>query len=210
MGWAIAGRQVRRLERIQAKRAIGTSQDGYAFSLHPTCPPSTSLNIRGGYAWQVVGYLIQYGWYFPTYTVDLTDVDKVSVRGGVAGYSYTFTNPYWYVPCAVVYSQEMYPPQPPDTWPDDIEDDSIYLYGVFIGMPTPPPYLYEVETAAEAEEIARRIQGDLAGGDGTVCGYVILKNNGNTDGPNQYEPIDMVNRGRSYLFGAKRYGWGMG
>lgn len=201
--------RVRRLERRQAMLGDRISQDGYAFTLHPTCPPSTSLNIRGGYAWQVVGLIIPYGWYFPTYTVDMADSDKVSVRGGAGGYTYTFTNPYWYAPCALVYSNEMYPPQPPDTWPAEIEDGRIYLYGLIPGIAS-PPYLNEYETAEEAEVASRAIRGDSASSYGIVCGYIILRNNGNIEGVNQYQPIDQVNRGRSYLFGGKRYGWGLG
>ena len=68
----------------------------------------------------------------------------------------------------------------------------------------------EFETAAEAEDACREIRGDAAFSYGVAAAGLVLRNNGNTDSPNQYMPVDMVNRGRSYLFGKKRYGWELG
>ena len=209
MSYGVVSGQLRRMDKQQQRRAGTVQTDSMAFTLHPTCPPSTNVTFRGGYAWQVVGYLIEYGWYTPSYTVDLTDPNKVSVRGGSGGYTYTFTNPYWYAPCLFVISNNMDPPEPPDTWPAEIENYRIYLYGR-IGVVGVPPYLTEYETAGEAEDGCWQIVGAVAAGYGVVVGGIILRNNGNITDANQYEPVDVVNRGRSYLFGEKRYGWNFG
>ena len=209
MGWGAVDHRIGNLERQRARSGATPNQDGYAFTLHATCPPSTSVYYRGGYSWQVIGYLVEYGWYVPSYTVDLTDSEKVSVRPGYGGYTHIFTNAYWYAPCLFLVSNTMTPPEPPDEWPAEIEDHSIYLYGR-IGWTGVPPYLTEYETAAEAESAFLEIIGDAVTSRGTICGGIILRNNGNTSSPNQYQAVDPVNRGRSYLFGAKRYGWYMG
>lgn len=184
-------------------------QDAYSFSLSPTCPPSTTIRFSGGYSWQVYSYLIEYGWHIPSYEVDITDPNKVSVRLGFAGYTHTFSHANWYAPCLFVVSNDLEPPTPPDTWPEEIDDYSVYLYGNVAGGTT-PPYLVEYETSAQAEDACRQIIGHASAAYGMVCGGIILRNNGNTYAPNEYAPVDMVNRGRSYLFGKKRYGWMMG
>ena len=47
-----------------------------------------------------------------------------------------------------------------------------------------------------------------AGYYGFIAGTLILKNNGNTADWGQFEVVDPVNRGRSYIFDyRKRYGW---
>ena len=210
MRWSLR-RPIERLEKQQARSAgFVADQDPYTFSLSATCPPSTRVRFTGGFAWQVLGYVVEYGWYTPGYEVDLTDENKVSVRAGWRRYTYTFTNPYWYAPALFIVNENVEPPEPPEMWPAEIQDYSISLYGTYTGMPIPPPYLEEVETAAEAEDLCRRILGQAAATEGVVCGGIILRNNGNVTLPNQYQPVDPVNRGRSYLFGKKRYGWMMG
>lgn len=199
--------QLRRLEQQQRQRAGSTSHaDSYAFLLSPACPPSTSVRFQGGLAWFPAYATYPTGFYIPSYTVDLTDPDKVSVRLGRIAYTYTFTNADWYVPCVVVISQQLWPPPvPPDTWPDTVPDNALYLYG---GVGS--PYMEEFETAAEAEVALREIRGDVAGYYGIAAAGLVLRNNGNTTDSNQYQQVDQVNRGRSYLFGNKRYGWEMG
>lgn len=198
--------RINRLERQQQRRAGTVQTDAHAFTLHPTCPPSISITFHGGLAWFPAFATYPTGFFIPTYTVDLTDSDKVSVRLGYFNYTFTFTNAYWYVPCVVTISQQLWPPpEPPDTWPDTVPDNALYLYGG-IGS----PYLEEFETAAEAEVACMAIRGDTAARYGMVAGGLILRNNGDTVQPNQYESVDLVNRGKSYLFGGKRYGWELG
>ena len=191
----IAGEQVRRLERAQRQQAGAVQNaDAYQFIVSPTCPPSTSVVFRGGLAWWAAWNAYPSGYYIPGYTVDLTDSDK-------AYPSYTFTNAFWYSPRLVVMRSSSFwpPPEPPATWPTDAPDDTLYLYGTG-----------EFATVADAEVACRNMRGDTASQSGIVMGGLILRNNGNTTDPNQYQPIDRVNRGRSYLFGGKRYGWEMG
>jgi len=197
-------RAIDRLEKQQARR-VGTVQTGaYAFRLSPTCPPSTSITFRGGLAWFPTSGIWSTGFYIPSYTVDLADPEKTSVRVSSSNYVYTFTNAHWYAPCVVGISQELWPP--PDPWPDAVPDDAINLYGG-IGS----PYLQEFETAAEAETALGEIMaGEISAFYGVAAGGLVLRNNGNTTEYNQYQPVDLINRGRSYLFGGKRYGWELG
>lgn len=215
MSLAIDGRiyrgidgELQRLERTQRQQAKAVQNpDTYQFAVSPTCPPSTSIIFRGGLTWWGPWAFWPAGYYIPGYTVDLTDSDKVSVRVNYSNYTYTFTNPYWYAPCLVIITSYATwpPPEPPETWPETAPDDILYLYGG-IGS----PYLQEFETAAEAEDVCRTIRGDTGSYYGIVAGGLILRNNGNTTDPNQYEAVDPINRGRSYLFGGKRYGWELG
>jgi len=204
----IAGEQVRRLERAQRQQAGAVQNaDAYQFIVSPTCPPSTSIVYRGGLAWWSAAEFWPAGWYIPGYTVDLTDSAKVSVRINYSGYTYTFTNAYWYAPCVVILTNYATwpPPEPPATWPTEPPDTIFYLYGG-IGA----PYFQEFETAAEAEDACRLIRGDPVAYYGLVMASIILRNNGNIADPNQWMPVDKINRGRSYLFGGRRYGWEMG
>jgi len=197
-------RQVRRLEQGQQQRGGTVGTDAYAFNLSPTCPPSTSIMFRGGLAWWPAYSLYPGGFFIPSYEVDLTDPDKTSIRHyTTVSYSYTFVNPYWYAPCLVVITQSQWPP--PEVWPTIVPDFMIYLRGK-----SAAPYFDEFETAAEAEIAVREIVGERVAYYGIVAGGLILRNNGNTTNSNQYMPIDVLNRGRSYLFGGKRYGWELG
>lgn len=199
-GWSVLDGRLRRLEKQQQRQA-GTvrSADDYQFTVSPTCPPSTSITYHGGLAWWTVAEIYPAGFHIPGYTVDLTDPDKVSVRV-TPGYTYTFTNAYWYAPCVLGLASDIWPPpEPPATWPTEPPDDILFLYGD-VGA----PYLAEFETAAEAEVACREIRADFAVPYGIIIAGLILRNNGNTVEPNQYQPVDMMNRGRSYLFGGRR------
>lgn len=202
MGLGIANRYTRKLVHGQQNIATSDRRDGYNFTLHPTCPPSTRVIFTGGYAWQVSGYLIEYGYYTPTYDVDLTDGTKVLIYGAPAPWTYTFTNANWYLPSLFVVRRFA---SPPETWPEEIPNYLIFLYCTIDGTVG-----VEYETASGAEGGLRQIIGDDAADGGVICGGIVLKNNGDTENANQFEPVDSVNRGRSYLFGSKRYGWHLG
>ena len=200
---------LRRMDKEQKRRG-GTVQnrESNEFTIFPTCPPSTSIHFRGGLAWYLATDVWPTGFFIPSYTVDLTDPDKTSVRPNYFSYTYTFTNARWYAPCLIVISQYPVwpPPEPPDTWPDEVPDHIIELDG-----DTGYPYMEEYETAAEAEEALIDIRKDYSTYTGIPAAGLILRNNGNTSGTNQYEPIDKINRGRSYLFGKNRIiGWQVG
>jgi hypothetical protein len=200
----IAERRIAQLARGQERQAGTIQSDAHAFLLSPTCPPSTSITFRGGLAWYPAYSAYPAGFFIPSYTVDLTDSDKVSVRRGSSGYTYTFTNAYWYAPCVVIVTGYATWP-PPDPWPEEPPDTILYLYGRGTS-----PYLNEFETAAEAEDALREIVGELGAYYGVVAGGLVLRNNGNITSPNQYMSVDKINRGQSYLFGNKRYGWELG
>ena len=139
-------RQVRRLEQNQQRRAGSVETDTYQFRLSPTCPPSTSIRFNSGLAWDPAYSGYPSGWFIPSYTVDLTDSAKVSVRRNASGYTYTFENPYWYAPCLVTIAGYPITWPPPEVWPEEPPDTILYLFGRRTS-----PYLDEYETAAEAE-----------------------------------------------------------
>ena len=199
-------RNTRRLEKQQRRQAGTVQSDAYQFKLSPTCPPSTSIRFNGGLAWWPAYSYWPAGFFIPSYTVDLTDPDKVSVRRDYSGYTYTFNNPYWYAPCiAIITGYATWPP--PDPWPEEPPDTIFYLYGTHGGS---SPYFAEYETAGEAEMALQEIIGEQAAYYGIAAGGLVLRNNGNVGAHNQYMPVDPINRGRSYLFGGKRYGWELG
>lgn len=176
------------------------------FSLSCTCPPSTSVVFRGGLAWWSSAAFWPTGFIIPTYEVDLADPAKCSVLRGNDGVTYTFTNAYWYVSVLVILSDDLWTPPEHPPFPDTVPDDAIEFYsGTLVD-----PYMIEYETATEAEQGLRTISGDYASKYGIVAGGLVIRNNGDTINYNQYQPIDPINRGRSYLFGSRRYGWQMG
>lgn len=206
MSWSVLDGQIRRLER-QKRQDAGAVQnaDTYQFVVSPTCPPSTSIVFRGGLWWYPSYYFFSYGYYVPSYTVDLTDVDKVSVRLNYSGYTYTFTNAYWYVPCFI--TLDPYGLRGYETWPDTVPDDALYLAGTI----TSSPYMEEFATYREAEDelMATGVIQSAENYGFPTCG-AILRNNGNITDPNQWMPVDRVNRGRSYLYWDLRAGWELG
>ncbi|GAG44036.1 unnamed protein product, partial [marine sediment metagenome] len=88
--------QVRRLEEQQRKRAGSTSNtDAFEFTISSTCPPSTSIVLQGGLLWQTAAWVDNWGWYIPSYVIDLTDTNKARWRDRT---TYTFANANWYAP----------------------------------------------------------------------------------------------------------------
>lgn len=190
MGRVLAGQQVRKLARLQDKRGgFVENADDYRFRIFPTCPPSTSIHFQGGLLWWPEYSIYPAGFFIPSYTVDLTDTDKVTTP-------FKFTTPYWYVSALIGIDQYIWP-IPEDGWPTSTPDDIVYWYRSSI----------EYETAEEAEVAAMELRGQVAIYYGHNMGGIILRNNGNTTEYNQFMVVDPINRGHSYLFGKKRYGW---
>jgi len=132
------------------------------------------------------------------------------VAGGAVPYTYTFTNAYWYLPVMMLLANNCIscgdrPFQAREIWPAEIPDQAIYL----TGMGETGFRLDEFETAAGAENVLRTTSRwrTVTDSYGVVLIVVILRNNGNTTDPNQWMPIDKVNRGRSYLFRNIRPGY---
>ena len=183
-------RQVQRLELEQTRRA-GSVENAYRgrFTLSPTCPPSTSVRFQGGLLWWPMYALWSQGFYVPSYTVDLTDIYKMYG-------DFRFANAYWYIGATVLISQYNWPP--PEPWPTTPPNNILRWYITSD----------EYETASEAEEAAWVLRAYVAGYYGHIAGTLVLKNNGNTEDYGQFEAVDPLNRGRSYIFDSrKRYGW---
>lgn len=204
--WGVLDGRLSQLERRQRQSAGAVQNtDTYQFVISPTCPPSVNIRFRGGLCWHPPGAGTGYGFYIPGYTVDLTDSAIVSVRLNYSGYTYTFTNADWYVPCFIVLSAFGLAAR--ETWPATVPNDAIYLRGTTGAS----PYMEEFATFREAEDelmAAGDIQ--LAEGYGLVVSGLILRNNGNTIDSNQWMAIDKVNRGRSYLYWNTKPSWEMG
>ena len=180
---------LRRLEatRERQSRAVQNA-DRDRFTLSATCPPSTSVRFQGGLLWWPMYSLWSNGFYVPTYTVDLTDIYKMYG-------DFKFTNAYWYVGANILISQYIWPP--PEPWPTTPPNNILRWY-----------ITDEYETVPEVEEAAWILRAHNAGYYGFIAGTLILKNNGNTADWGQFEVVDPVNRGRSYIFDyRKRYGW---
>jgi len=203
----MAGGQIRRLEQVQQQQA-GTVQnaDNYQFTVHPTCPPSTSIVFRGGLCWYPPAFAPAHGWFVNSYAADLADTDIVTTNTSFIYYSYTFTNAYWYAGCVLVLTYGLNP----DTFglkPATLPDLSITLAGTNSGL---ADGFEEYATAAEAEDALAAMSVERANSVGLPMTALVLRNNGNTTDANQWMSIDRVNRGRSYLLWDYRQAWEIG
>ena len=92
--WSIIDGNLRRLEKVQSQKA-GAAQnwDNYQFLVSPTCPPSTSVIVRGG-RYQFAASAGSYSRRIEASTFDfVTDTDDV-----YSYWPYTCVNANWYVP----------------------------------------------------------------------------------------------------------------
>lgn len=163
-----------------AERMAAYEEPNYQwdFRLAASCPPSTTVHMRGGRVWADPDGAWGASWYIDSASYDLADFDDT-------GYNYIFNNPYYYKPFGVL------------LW---------YSGSPFASIPYPIRIMTSAEqaTAALAEEAAYpawpggRFDPDAYYG--TPLAIVIMRNNGNITTPNQYMPIDAVNRGRSYIW----------
>ena len=170
---------LRRLEK-NVSRANGRAPGGdrwYQFKAAPSCPPDKRLHIRSGFPIPSIRWTdIVDDYLIPDTICDFENVDETDM-------DLVFTNANYYLPLILCY----YGP-----WLRDISTEPIF--DNVIGT--------EAETHTEAEA---QIDGFLNGVRQwyyyrlPLCG-VVLKNDGNTSVDYAIEPIDMVNRGRSYLY----------
>lgn len=179
-------KRIEAMKRQQAKQASRSAGgEWYELKVSPTCPPSTSLFVRGGREFNaalVAAY--NYRVYtIPDKTVDLTDPDQ-------AGIDIAFSNANWYQ----VYCLLMKLPAEPDQ--PTADDWQFLLWGDGV----------ELETSGEAEaymEIPILVDSQ-PWYDGSLNGYplcgIILRNNGTIGAGCPILPVDLVNRGRSYLW----------
>ena len=183
MGYSILG-GIKRLERQQAKLAGHEPDDlWYQLRVAASCPPDKTLNIRSGvvspsYQWAVF---------------ELTDILPDTVADfedqEATGMSLAFTTADYFLPIVLCYGYDWVAYQ-------GYDDPSLYdsIFDNVVGT--------EAATAIEAEA---QIDGFLNGSEQwyyerlPLCG-VVFKNDGNTGISYAIEPIDQVNRGRSYIY----------
>jgi len=177
---AIAGERLGRLERQKAKRRSEMpAWQWYHFMVAPTCPPSTSVEVRPGLALPAMRYgLVQQDTYTEAQTCDFTDP-------ALTGYAANFTNAGYYVGFVLCYNS---------VWMLNHAASSQVF--TLIGAAA------EHATPTGAEEEIRLL---LNGGDDWIYAVfplwaVVLKNDGATGEDGAVLPVDAVNRGRSYLF----------
>ena len=192
-----------RLARQERKeRARPTAGAIGQFRVSPTCPPSTSLRIFGGQALPdlATGWN-DYNVQIPALMVDLSNGTIIgSSNNHYNGVELSLIAPtplcYWAVILSLhsewIYFREFYG--------DDPFDDFQYLY---YGAQT------AYTTVDEAEDWIDLLLNGSGVGEDIMQPYkwdrmplyaIILRNNGNTTAPNQFLPIDAINRGRSYLY----------
>jgi hypothetical protein len=195
--WAQAQGQIRRLTR-QQQRVAGyeANWDNYEFVMVPTCPPSTSVVVRGGW----VHTAVYTGFGFSNHLPDMTILmDRYSYYVDLYE-SYVFSAAGNYLPLVVVlfvnYEDGEWKPYP-ELWNPE-------LFGN--GYPDAhrlPEDWQDYTSYLEAEHLIDAALGDVIGAfGGIIMGGVVLRNNGNLaiGDPWQILPVDPINRGGSYLY----------
>ena len=200
-------------QNVSRGRARTNVIQDYNFMVTPTCPPSTSISIRQGSAWInsnywfFIGYKVQK----PADSIDFTSMTNVGYGAtwdsNGPKFNITFANSGHYKAVALCLSY-FWIQQEADYDADYWEGDN-WKYNV-IGGNT------EHATAAGAEA---EIDFMLDGGYGYVPNYgatdyqcrpyswlyfalwgIVFRNNGMTESPGAISPIDVLNRGGSYLY----------
>jgi len=187
--------------QTQANRYGGFVQDEswYQFRVSPTCPPSKELHMQGGRMYATYNPtgadLDDYeyrAWTVPSLTADLADVNSVTVDVTFehAGY-YQFFILELRIPLVVEQ------PSASDWW--------FYLHTIYNEFATAG----EAEAWSQSEAFQYDPDEDCAWKHPPypntafvaypLCGLV-LKNDGNPGGGCPILPVDLVNRGRSYMW----------
>ena len=192
-GVGVLDGRISRLERwARRRRGIEQPWDFYQFRVKTTSPPSQSIWVSGGwyiyYMYSIAGW---FAWYPPT-TWEIPS----GVYATSANYLFTFSGAGRYLPLIVSASLD---------WNSDTRryDASLEFHGVLSISPIDYQARYWIDCATVEEaqsaftDIEERV--DIWGGIPMVG--LILKNNGNVTDPWQFENIDPINRGRSFLFG---------
>lgn len=182
------------IKQAQQQAARTTTVVPAQFFLVPTCPPTTSATLRQGMIHRNATY-----WGFAYYDVQVPDMvidfantgDTMALeQDGLDLFTAAFDNAHYYVGIVFGFNYQWVQER---TFDDpDIQPTFLY-YGDDV----------EYATAPEAEE---HIDWILNGGfevsqwDRCSLWALVLKNNGTVDAPGQIEPIDPINRGRSYIY----------
>ncbi|RPJ40049.1 MAG: hypothetical protein EHM35_00135 [Planctomycetaceae bacterium] len=163
------------IDQIQKERQRMAGYEGApdqgAFTASASCPPTTALQLRGGWITGGSGQTF----YIQDKTLDF--------GAGSDDEALAFTNPGWYYGVAVSHSYTY--------------SGTTYEFSTsFNNWWTP-----ERGTAVCAEQYAEwllRDEGPASSGY-LVC-IVVLRNDGTVSAPGRVLPIDAVNRGRSYIY----------
>jgi len=168
------GRRVDKLQNAGDKRAAFVADtEHYQFRIACSCPPSTTLYMRGGliYNYDPTGN----SWYVDSDAIDFTSDTQF---GGV---TFNFTNANYYLTGVLLI--------------DFSGNPAPYEYTYYTSST-------EHATAAEAEQNLTTYWFNVRaiwGSSYPLCG-VILRNDGVTGAGTHILPIDPINRGRSYIW----------
>lgn len=184
--------RVGKLRRDQQRQAgYVRNPEWYELRVAPTCPPSKQIQMRGGRTFLSAntGWVIWDDYEYRAYTVpdltaDLSDVDSV-----FASVSFSTANYFRFFILELRMPAVLEEPA--------VGDWSFYLHGIDA----------EYATAGDAEQSINSNAFQTSGiwehgADGSaypLCG-VVLKNDGNTGVAGAFLPIDVINRGRSYIW----------
>lgn len=157
----------------------------YEFNVSPSCPPDKRLHIRGGYAAESFNFdgTVQQS-YTPTVICDFENKDETDMN-------LVFDNANYYLPIILCYYGDWIAYR--------TMGSTLPIFDNVVGD--------EVETAAAAEEqIDRWMNGytDWAYYRFPLWG-VVLKNDGVVGVTYSILPIDLINRGRSYMYRDARH-----
>ena len=174
----VIGRAVRQQEQ-QATNVIDPAW--YQFKVAPSCPPDKRIHMRGGLiyhdfsAWGI-NDTYGYAWQVPSQTINLADNNQVTA-------TIQYDNAGYYLGFVLIMTMPI----------EDLEDVQFQLRSLNV----------ESATAAEAEV---QLQSDLYTYDVNpwyygypLCG-LILRNDGTTGAGCHILPVDLMNRGRSYIW----------
>lgn len=183
--------EVSRAEERRAARDL--APEPYQFRIDATCPPTTAVTIRPGNMQRNATYWfwVDYDVQTPMMTIDFADLGATMAaeEDGSDLLTCTFANAYWYIGLVIGFNYEYI--QERDTDPDWLP---VWLYS---GGQT------EYATAQEAEaEVDLLLNGtfQVSQWDRQCLWSFVLRNNGTVDLAGQIQPIDPLNRGRSYLY----------
>lgn len=189
---AVVERRLQGMERRRDRtKAIEPNRQWYELLVRASCPPDKRVHVSGG----VVSPSGRWGWilqmdFVPNWTCDFENDEETDML-------LQFTNTGYYLPVILCYGGNWLNTRSPDGYEEMPILDNV------IGT--------EVETAAEAEA---QINAWLNGVEDWYyyrCPLwaVVFKNDGITGINYAIEPIDAVNRGRSYLYRDARSGGGI-
>lgn len=176
------------LFRARERRvAVVPGNDWYSLRVAPSCPPDKCVHLRGGLAHCARNtYSTDYRAYtIPDLTADLTDSSQVTI-------DVTFSNANWYLVYVLLLKLPAQVSEP------TTDDWSFWLWGTGT----------ELETAGEAEahmewDTLHESDPWYNFNDGfhgyPLCG-LILRNDGQVGISGSFLPVDVINRGRSYIW----------